>query len=155
MHSINANTRRSMGLSAGGFPGQNNIRLKKKTRKIENLHYRNLYTKSPNVLTTTTNKSTKIHSVHWAAKDVRDDAKIARPSCLLRYRNRINMHKIRTEKLSRCLDRVGLKHSIPIVSNMPMININSSIILMTHSPFALSDRRFGILHHSSPSASYI
>lgn len=47
------------------------------------------------------------------------------------------------------------RNSIPIVSNMPVINIqNSSILLINDSPFGLRDKRFGILHHSQPSESY-
>lgn len=47
-----------------------------------------------------------------------------------------------------------MKKSYPIVSNMPFINFNSSLILVNTSPFALSDPRFGILHHDSPSLPY-
>lgn len=47
-----------------------------------------------------------------------------------------------------------LKRAFPILSNMPFIHLNSSIILFNTSPFALTDRRFGILHHHSPSMSY-
>lgn len=47
------------------------------------------------------------------------------------------------------------KNSIPIVSNMPWINIqNSSVLLINDSPFGLRDKRFGILHHMSPSETY-
>lgn len=47
------------------------------------------------------------------------------------------------------------KNSIPIVSNMPLINIqNSSILLINDSPFGLRDKRFGILHHLQPSETY-
>lgn len=47
-----------------------------------------------------------------------------------------------------------LRQAFPIVSNMPFIHLNSSLILINTSPFALTDRRFGILHHHSPSMSY-
>jgi hypothetical protein len=47
-----------------------------------------------------------------------------------------------------------MKKSIPIVSNMPFIHLNSSVILVNTSPFSLTDRRFGILHHNSASISY-
>lgn len=47
-----------------------------------------------------------------------------------------------------------LKQAFPILSNMPLIHLNSSLILVNTSPFALNDRRFGILHHHSPSMSY-
>lgn len=47
------------------------------------------------------------------------------------------------------------KNSTPIVSNMPLINIqNSSILLINDSPFGLRDRRFGLLHHLQPSETY-
>lgn len=42
----------------------------------------------------------------------------------------------------------------PIVSNMPLMNVNSSIFLVNHSPFGLRDPRFGIFHHCSQSISY-
>lgn len=48
-----------------------------------------------------------------------------------------------------------MKKSQPIISNMPFINFNSSLILVNTSPFALSDPRFGILHHDSPSLPYL
>lgn len=41
-----------------------------------------------------------------------------------------------------------------IISNMPLINVNSSIVMVNNSPFALRDPRFGILHHCSQSISY-
>lgn len=41
-----------------------------------------------------------------------------------------------------------------IVSNMPLINVNSSIVMVNHSPFGLRDPRFGIFHHCSQSISY-
>lgn len=47
-----------------------------------------------------------------------------------------------------------LKKAFPILSNMPFIHLNSSLIFVNNSPFALTDRRFGILHHHSPSISY-
>lgn len=48
-----------------------------------------------------------------------------------------------------------LKNSVPIVSNMPLINIqNSSILFINDSPFGLRDKRFGILHHFQPSETY-
>ena len=47
-----------------------------------------------------------------------------------------------------------MKKAFPVVSNMPFIHINSSLILVNTSPFALTDPRFGILHHHSPSISY-
>lgn len=46
------------------------------------------------------------------------------------------------------------KQKLKILSNMPFIHLNSSLILVNSSPFALTDRRFGILHHHSPSISY-
>lgn len=47
-----------------------------------------------------------------------------------------------------------LKKAFPMLSNMPFIHLNSSLIFVNTSPFALTDRRFGILHHHSPSISY-
>lgn len=57
-------------------------------------------------------------------------------------------HKMHKQKLSH------LRRAFPIISNMPFIHLNSSLILINSSPFALTDRRFGILHHHSPSISY-
>lgn len=48
-----------------------------------------------------------------------------------------------------------LRDSVPIISNLPLINVNSSIVLLNNSPFGLNDPRFGILHHNSPSYSYL
>lgn len=44
------------------------------------------------------------------------------------------------------------KHSI--ISNMPLINVNSSVLMVNHSPLGLRDPRFGIFHHCSQSISY-
>jgi hypothetical protein len=57
-------------------------------------------------------------------------------------------HKMHKQKLTH------LRKAFPIISNMPFIHLNSSLILINSSPFALTDRRFGILHHHSPSVSY-
>lgn len=35
----------------------------------------------------------------------------------------------------------------PVITNMPLINLNPSIILLNASPIVLSNRSFGILHH--------
>lgn len=59
-----------------------------------------------------------------------------------------NNHKMHKQKLT------NLRKAIPMISNMPFIHLNSSLILINSSPFALTDRRFGILHHHSPSISY-
>lgn len=41
-----------------------------------------------------------------------------------------------------------------IVSNMPLINFNSSVVMVNHSPFGLREPGVGILHHCSQSISY-
>lgn len=64
-----------------------------------------------------------------------------------------NEHKTSLTKLQKQKLKV-LKEASPIVSNMPLIHVNSSIILVNTSPFGLRDLRFGILHHHSPSISY-
>lgn len=59
-------------------------------------------------------------------------------------------------QLSKC-QRQRLNHmkkSFPIVSNMPFMHVNSSLILVNSSPFALTDLRFGIFHHNATSISY-
>lgn len=47
-----------------------------------------------------------------------------------------------------------LRKSFPLLSNLPFIDRDASIVLVNHSPFALRDPRFGIFHHSSQSVSY-
>lgn len=44
--------------------------------------------------------------------------------------------------------------SFPMLSHMPLIDRNAELLLVNHSPFALRDPRFGILHHSALSSSY-
>lgn len=58
------------------------------------------------------------------------------------------LSKTQKQKLSH------MRKAFPIVSNMPFIHLNSSLILVNTSPFALTDPRFGILHHHAPSISY-
>lgn len=53
------------------------------------------------------------------------------------------------------LTQQDLRQAFPIVSNMPFIHQNSSLLLINSSPFALTDSRFGIFHHHQPSISYI
>lgn len=47
-----------------------------------------------------------------------------------------------------------MRNSFPLLSNLPFIGRDASIILVNYSPFALRDPRFGIFHHCSPSVSY-
>lgn len=47
-----------------------------------------------------------------------------------------------------------LRKSFPLLSNLPFINRDASIVLINHSPFGLKDPRFGIFHHCSQSVSY-
>lgn len=44
--------------------------------------------------------------------------------------------------------------NVPIVSNMPLVDVNSSIVMVNTSPFGLRDPRVGILHHCAQSISY-
>lgn len=90
----------------------------------------------------------------------------SRPNTLFRHNNRLHksqplLHNTRTTKNTNPLigaislsTRKLLRNSYPIISNMPLINRNSSLILINHSPFALRDPRFGILHHCAQSSSY-
>lgn len=59
-------------------------------------------------------------------------------------------------KIRSNINRIDyFRNSVPIVSNMPLINIqNSSILFINDSPFGLRDKRFGILHHFQPSETY-
>ena len=45
--------------------------------------------------------------------------------------------------------------NLSMISNMPLINMDYSMVVVNDSPFALRDSRFGILHHCSQSISYI
>lgn len=47
-----------------------------------------------------------------------------------------------------------LRKSFPLLSNLPFINRDTSIVMINHSPFGLRDPRFGIFHHCSQSVSY-
>lgn len=47
-----------------------------------------------------------------------------------------------------------LRKSFPLLSNLPFINRDASIVLVNNSPFGLRDPRFGIFHHCSQSVSY-
>lgn len=66
------------------------------------------------------------------------------------------------EQRCRYLDRsfenvrksIPFSVNAPIVSNMPLTNVNSSIFLVNHSPFGLQDPRVGIFHHCAQSISY-
>lgn len=61
--------------------------------------------------------------------------------------------KIRHSNRFRANERY-LRKSFPLLSNLPFIDRDASIVLVNHSPFALRDPRFGIFHHCSPSVSY-
>lgn len=82
--------------------------------------------------------------------------KVQRPSTLLRSRGRLDRLKDRRERLNAHIIRIqDLRNSYPIISNMPLISIqNSSVLFINDSPFALRDRRFGILHHPTLSETY-
>lgn len=45
-------------------------------------------------------------------------------------------------------------YSLPMISNLPLINMDASMLLVNYSPFTLQDSHFGILHHCSQSLSY-
>lgn len=66
------------------------------------------------------------------------------------------LHVVEKTSIINNINRIQyLRNSYPIISNMPLINIqNSSIMFINDSPLALHDKRFGILHHSSPSETY-
>jgi hypothetical protein len=89
-----------------------------------------------------------------SAKRVR----IQRPTYIYRTRqlNPLNEHKQRTAQLVEVLEKCCLRNSFPIMSNMPLVRVSQSVLLLNRSPFALSDPQFGILHHHSPmSMSYL
>lgn len=71
------------------------------------------------------------------------------------YRNvrfRIPQPSVAKTKEHRSSRYKSRKNSI--ISNMPLINVNSSVLMVNHSPFGLRDPRFGIFHHCSQSISY-
>lgn len=86
-----------------------------------------------------------------------------RPKSILKLKKRRVMYPKPYLSIQRCIlpctqNRIindSLKKSIPIISNMPWINSNTSAIVINTSPFALTDRRFGILHHEHSSKSYL
>lgn len=47
-----------------------------------------------------------------------------------------------------------MRKALPVVSNMPLMHLDTSLVLINSSPFALTDPRFGILHHQASSLSY-
>lgn len=142
-------TRRSMGLQP--MQGQNNLRLINTRNFLYNLN------NIKNRKKTLNNKHTNLpYSLSTGDLDnFNKPSKIPRPNYLFKIRNRINRHREHAIKISEHVKRVDLRNSFPIVSNMPLINLNSSLVVVNNSPFALSDSRFGILHHSSPSFSYL
>jgi hypothetical protein len=50
------------------------------------------------------------------------------------------------------LEKCCLRNSFPIMSNMPLMRVSQSVLLLNRSPFALTDPQFGILHHHSPTS---
>jgi hypothetical protein len=84
--------------------------------------------------------------------------RLQRPTYIYRTRrlNPLNEHKQRTAQLGEVLEKCCLRNSFPIMSNMPLVRVSQSVLLLNRSPFALSDPQFGILHHHSPmSMSYM
>lgn len=69
------------------------------------------------------------------------------------YIGRTQSQKLNIQSSSKVIQY--FKDSVPIISNMPLINIqNSSVLLINDSPFGLGDSRFGILHHLQNSETY-
>lgn len=72
------------------------------------------------------------------------------------YGNQIRI-PFRISSRSRLKRPKSRRHTIrrpSIISNLPLINVNSSIVLVNHSPFGIRDPRFGLFHHCSQSISY-
>lgn len=68
---------------------------------------------------------------------------------------RSNLRVYHSERsLFRPNERHRRRQSFPLLSNLPFISRNASLVLVNHSPFALRDPRFGIFHHCSNSISY-
>lgn len=90
------------------------------------------------------------------------DRKATRPKSILKLEKRRGYYPkpyLSTQRsilptIQNHINKDTLKKSFPIISNMPWVNSNASAIVLNTSPFALTDRRFGILHHGHSSRSY-
>jgi hypothetical protein len=63
-------------------------------------------------------------------------------------------HLFRSNVHKSSLPLAQMRKALPVVSNMPFIHLDTSLVLINSSPFALTDPRFGILHHQASSLSY-
>lgn len=70
------------------------------------------------------------------------------------HKSQPNLKSRQSDNNIFCFNQRYLRKSYPILSNLPFINRDASIILVNRSPFALTDPRFGIFHHSAQSVSY-
>lgn len=114
---------------------------------------------------TTNNMRLNVKKIQSRLKIIKNSSrKLTGQSCYSSTNvNRKNRSEINKPYLSiqRCFsrkfygDKDALKRSMPIISNMPWVNSNMSAILINSSPFALTDRRFGILHHCYSSKPYL
>lgn len=155
-----------------GYPpsqGHNNLRLyhttnfhhQHNTHRLDTKHYQhtrrlNQYHNRINALKILTEKSRLYAgpSVHFSAARS-TMPKIPRPTSLFKhYRGRLHRSQPALNVARSAVRRKFSRHSLPMLSNFPLIDDSTSILLVNHSPFGLRDLRFGILHHCDQSASY-
>lgn len=77
-----------------------------------------------------------------------------RPNYLSKEKIKPNLKTFHSDNNIFRFSQRYLRKSFPILSNLPFINRDASIILVNYSPFALRDPRFGIFHHCPQSISY-
>lgn len=154
-----------------GYPpsqGHNNLRLyhttnfhhQHYTHRLDTKHYQhsrrlNQYHHRINALKILTEKSRLYagSSGHFSAD--RNRAKLTRPTSLFKqYRGRLHRSQPALSGARSTVRRKLSRHSLPMLSNFPLIDDSTSMLLVNHSPFGLRDLRFGILHHCPQSASY-
>lgn len=85
--------------------------------------------------------------------------KSSRPTSLFKHGRGIRLHRSQPafgsiRSGSSASRRKFSRYNLPMLSNFPLIDDSTSILLVNHSPFGLRDPRFGILHHCSESISY-
>jgi hypothetical protein len=142
-----------MGLPIHGSQNMNHIRLLNKLNYVKfryryllqslNKSRENHFSNTKRLKLCLKNISHKKKNIH--KNNVHKNLKLSLP---MKSSSSDSMFRVQNYNINR------LNNSFPIISNMPYIHLNSSVILINSSPFALTDRRFGILHHSSPSISY-
>lgn len=145
-----------MGLSPS--QGHNNLRLYHTTpyhhnHRLDdtkhNLHKLHKFQMNPNNTKCSRTNNSR-HSEKRCAECFRVFA--GRPTHL--FENGAVLHKSHSDNCVFRSNERYLRKSFPLLSNLPFIDRDASIVLVNHSPFALRDPRFGLFHHCSQSVSY-